>query len=70
MRPSWSVQSPREPPAHGADLPDTWEHSLEVQIPFLQKTLADFQIVPIVFGEVDPRALPSSWLSGWTSGRC
>jgi len=27
-----------------------FEHSLEVQLPFLQKTLHDFKIVPIVFG--------------------
>jgi AmmeMemoRadiSam system protein B/AmmeMemoRadiSam system protein A len=27
------------------------EHSLEVQLPFLQKTLANFQIVPIVLGD-------------------
>lgn len=56
-RPSWSAESPREPPARGEDLPDTWEHSLEVQVPFLQKTLTDFQIVPIVFGESDPQAV-------------
>ena len=56
-RPSWSAQSPREAPPRGEDLPDTWEHSLEVQVPFLQRTLADFQIVPIVFGDVDPEAV-------------
>ena len=27
------------------------EHSLEVEIPFLQKTFADFQIVPVVMGQ-------------------
>ncbi len=27
-----------------------FEHSLEVQIPFLQKVLKDFQILPIIFG--------------------
>jgi hypothetical protein len=27
------------------------EHSLEVQIPFLQRTLTDFELVPIVMGE-------------------
>ncbi len=27
------------------------EHSLEVQLPFLQKTLADFKLVPIVMGD-------------------
>ncbi|MCX7661161.1 MAG: AmmeMemoRadiSam system protein B, partial [Candidatus Omnitrophica bacterium] len=29
------------------------EHSLEVQLPFLQRVLADFKIVPIVMGECD-----------------
>jgi len=56
-RPSWAEESPRQPPPRGEDLPDTWEHSLEVQVPFLQKTLTDFKIVPIVFGDVDPEAV-------------
>jgi AmmeMemoRadiSam system protein B len=30
------------------------EHSLEVHLPFLQMTLADFQLVPIVVGEATP----------------
>jgi AmmeMemoRadiSam system protein B/AmmeMemoRadiSam system protein A len=33
------------------------EHSLEVQIPFLQVMLKDFEIVPILINEGDPRAL-------------
>lgn len=28
-----------------------WEHSLEVQLPFLQTVLKDFKIVPIIIGE-------------------
>jgi AmmeMemoRadiSam system protein B len=35
------------PEAHGV------EHSLEIQIPFLQVVLKDFQIVPILMGEQD-----------------
>ena len=31
------------------------EHSLEVQLPFLQKVLTDFEIVPIVYGEMNPQ---------------
>jgi len=27
-----------------------WEHSLEVQLPFLQKALADFSLLPVVVG--------------------
>jgi len=29
------------------------EHSLEVQLPFLQETLKEFKIVPLVFGQLD-----------------
>jgi len=32
------------------------EHSLEVELPFLQETLEDFRLVPIVAGETDPAA--------------
>jgi AmmeMemoRadiSam system protein A len=52
-RPNWVGYSSRKPPPLGEDLPDTWEHSLEVQLPLLQCTLHDFSIVPVVFGEVD-----------------
>lgn len=53
-RPSWWRQAPKELPPFGEDTPHTWEHSLEVQLPFLQRTLEDFTLVPIVFGRVDP----------------
>lgn len=33
------------------------EHSLEVQLPFLQKSLADFKIVPIIVGQCDFQTL-------------
>ena len=32
---------------------DTREHSVEVEVPFLQRTLQDFQLVPVVCGEFD-----------------
>lgn len=32
----------------------TYEHSLEVHLPFLQETLKDFKIVPIVAGDASP----------------
>jgi MEMO1 family protein len=54
QRPAWAAQSPRKAPATGEDTADTWEHSDEVQVPFLQKTLRDFKLLPVVFGEVDP----------------
>ncbi len=52
VRPGWTPQSSRAAPAR--DTADTWEHSVEVEIPFLQRTLAGFQLVPVVFGDVDP----------------
>jgi len=33
------------------------EHSLEVQLPFLQKTLNNFEIIPILLGEIPPDSL-------------
>lgn len=47
--------------------PDKLEHSVEVQLPFLQRTLGQFQLVPIVMGDQSyesaaPWASPSpSW---------
>ncbi|MEO1765903.1 AmmeMemoRadiSam system protein B [Thiobacter aerophilum] len=35
-------------PAHA------WEHSLEVQLPFLQKVLDEFTLVPLVVGDATP----------------
>lgn len=54
QRPPWWQQSNKPAPVAGEDTPDTWEHSIEVQIPFLQKTLKNFTILPVVFGNVDP----------------
>ena len=54
-RPDWWRVSPLKPPAIGEDTPETWEHSLEVELPFLQSTLHDFSIVPVIFGQVDPQ---------------
>ncbi len=56
-RPDWWRSAPKDLPAFGADTPHTWEHSLEVQLPFLQKTLKDFTLIPIVFGKVDPQTV-------------
>jgi AmmeMemoRadiSam system protein B/AmmeMemoRadiSam system protein A len=54
QRPAWWREAPKDLPPFGEDSPETWEHSLEVQLPFLQRTLKQFSIVPIVFGRVDP----------------
>jgi AmmeMemoRadiSam system protein A len=55
QRPDWWSQSSRAAPA--VDTADTWEHSVEVEVPFLQRTLKTFQLVSVVCGEFDePRA--------------
>lgn len=36
------------------DAAHTMEHSLEVQLPFLQQMLGDFQLVPLVVGDATP----------------
>jgi hypothetical protein len=46
----------KELPPFGKETPHTWEHSLEVQLPFLQRTLKDFTIAPILLQRVDARA--------------
>ncbi len=38
----------------------TREHCLEVQLPFLQCVLTDFEIIPIVLGDTDPAAVASA----------
>ena len=53
QRPPWSSQASHSLPHEGQETPETWEHSAEVQVPFLQKTLENFQLVPVVTGEVD-----------------
>jgi AmmeMemoRadiSam system protein A len=53
-RPGWWQLTSKPPPPAGEETPDTWEHSVEVQVPFLQKTLRDFKILPVVFGDADP----------------
>jgi AmmeMemoRadiSam system protein A len=55
QRPDWWRQSS----AKGSvslqdDRPDTWEHAAEVQVPFLQKTLQNFELLPVILGQVDP----------------
>jgi AmmeMemoRadiSam system protein A len=54
QRPDWWRQSPAASSSSGPDSPQTWEHSVEVQLPFLQRTLKGFRVIPIVFGRVAP----------------
>lgn len=44
----WIPYLTEQPPVH------EFEHSMEVQLPFLQTVLEDFQIVPIAVGEAAP----------------
>ncbi|HOS73668.1 MAG TPA: AmmeMemoRadiSam system protein B [Verrucomicrobiota bacterium] len=64
-RPDWWRQASKAAPEAGQDTPETWEHSVEVQVPFLQKVLPDFQLLPMILGEVNPeqvaRALAEQW---------
>ncbi|MGA2221549.1 MAG: AmmeMemoRadiSam system protein B [Verrucomicrobiia bacterium] len=57
QRPQWFSQASHAVPPAGEDTPETWEHSGEVQVPFLQKTLKNFTLVPVVTGEVDPEKM-------------
>jgi len=55
--PGLVAPSSRPLPEKGDDTPDTWEHSDEVQVPFLQQTLRGFTLLPIVLGDVDAAAV-------------
>ena len=57
QRPGWWRQAPKAAPAAGQDTPETWEHSVEVQVPFLQRTLKNFKLLPVMMGEADPAQL-------------
>jgi AmmeMemoRadiSam system protein B/AmmeMemoRadiSam system protein A len=40
----------------------TAEHSLEVQLPFLQEVLGRFDLIPLVVGDIDPQSLADTLL--------
>jgi AmmeMemoRadiSam system protein B len=42
------------PHVYSSNLPHRMEHSLEVQLPFLQMTLEDFTVVPLAVGDAAP----------------
>jgi AmmeMemoRadiSam system protein B/AmmeMemoRadiSam system protein A len=56
LEPKCPAQSPRTRQVTEAT-PETFEHSGEVQVPFLQKTLKNFSLISIVTGDVDPEKL-------------
>ncbi len=39
------------------------EHCLEVQLPFLQKTLENFEILPLVVGDINPKEISERMIS-------
>lgn len=53
-RPGWFASASRPVPPPGHDTPETWEHSVEVQVPFLQRVLPGAELVSLVYGEADP----------------
>ena len=63
QRPQWWRQAPRPAPEAGQDTPETWEHSVEVQVPFLQKVLTNFRILPVVIGQADPEQVAKALAS-------
>ena len=55
----------RDPQADISDAPHAQDHALEVQLPFLQSQLGEFQLVPIAVGQCAPacvaRVLSDVW---------
>ena len=47
--------------------PHAREHALEVQLPFLQRVLKHFEVVPLVFGEVDEQLVARKVSAGLDS---
>ncbi len=56
-RPPWWRQAPKHAPESGQDTPETWEHSAEVQVPFLQRAIRNFKLLPVIVGEADPERI-------------
>jgi AmmeMemoRadiSam system protein B len=55
----------RLPNVVAADSPHAREHSLEVQLPFLQVLLGDFRVLPIVTGEAIPSEVATALEHVW-----
>lgn len=47
------------------DRPHALEHSLEVQLPFLQMVLDDFELVPVLVGDAPPEAVADLLAGLW-----
>ncbi|WP_448588452.1 AmmeMemoRadiSam system protein B [Thermocrinis sp.] len=44
-------------PSARDNLPHAMEHSIEVQLPFLQRAVGSFSIIPVVYGRITPEKL-------------
>ncbi|MBS1200529.1 MAG: hypothetical protein H6R27_1207 [Proteobacteria bacterium] len=53
------------PHVHASNLPHRMEHSLEVQLPFLQMTLEDFSLVPLAVGDAAPGTVATVLEACW-----
>lgn len=53
------------PHVHVRDDAHTLEHSLEVHLPFLQQTLRDFTLLPLVVGEATPQEVDAVLEAVW-----
>src|SRR5205807_1216593 len=55
----------RVPHVEAADAPHAHEHSLEVQLPFLQVLLGDFRVLPIAAGAATAREVAAALQCVW-----
>ena len=53
------------PQVYASNLPHRLEHSLEVQLPFLQMTLDDFRLVPLAVGDAAPGVVANVLEACW-----
>ena len=53
------------PDVYATNLPHRLEHSLEVQLPFLQVTLPSFTLVPLAVGEAAPESMAAVFEACW-----
>jgi AmmeMemoRadiSam system protein B len=55
----------RVPHVMSADAPHAREHSLEVQLPFLQVLLGEFRVLPVVVGDATPEEVSAALDCVW-----
>lgn len=54
-----------EPHICHSDLPHSQEHCLEVQLPFLQYCLNQFELIPLLIGQSDPKEMAAALEQLW-----